>query len=118
MQERISQETGRDSSAMKSIAVLTMIFLPSTALAVSCSVTLGSFLPPSSTLLVHISPEPILTQQRHGIDRFFHVFLLRHGPRRLWTPSISQVLDLLGFCDPHYTHCPGNVHALDTEAGD
>ena len=35
MQQRIAQETGRDSSAMKSIAVLTMLFLPSTALAVS-----------------------------------------------------------------------------------
>lgn len=35
MQQRIAQETGRDSSAMKSIALLTMLFLPSTALAVS-----------------------------------------------------------------------------------
>lgn len=33
MQSRIADETLRDSSAMKSIAVLTMVFLPSTALA-------------------------------------------------------------------------------------
>ena len=33
MQSRIGDETLRDSSAMKSIAVLTMVFLPSTALA-------------------------------------------------------------------------------------
>ena len=34
-QQRIALETKRDSNSMKSIALLTMIFLPSTALAVS-----------------------------------------------------------------------------------
>lgn len=34
-QGRVAQETRRDSNAMKSIALLTMVFLPSTALAVS-----------------------------------------------------------------------------------
>jgi len=34
-QRLVAQETKRDSNAMKSIALLTMVFLPSTALAVS-----------------------------------------------------------------------------------
>ena len=41
MQSRIGDETLRDSSAMKSIALLTMVFLPSTALATIFS--MGSF---------------------------------------------------------------------------
>jgi hypothetical protein len=37
MQQQIARETKRDSSAMKSISLLTMIFLPATAIAVSFS---------------------------------------------------------------------------------
>jgi hypothetical protein len=37
MQQQISRETKRDSSAMKSISLLTMVFLPATAIAVSFS---------------------------------------------------------------------------------
>ena len=34
MQQQIARETKRDSSAMKSISLLTMVFLPATAIAV------------------------------------------------------------------------------------
>jgi hypothetical protein len=37
MQQHIARETKRDSSAMKSISLLTMVFLPATAIAVSLS---------------------------------------------------------------------------------
>jgi hypothetical protein len=35
MQQQIARETKRDSSAMKSLSLLTMVFLPATAIAVS-----------------------------------------------------------------------------------
>jgi len=35
MQQQIARETKRDSSALKSISLLTMVFLPATAIAVS-----------------------------------------------------------------------------------
>jgi hypothetical protein len=35
MQQEVARETKRDSSAMKSIGLLTMVFLPATAIAVS-----------------------------------------------------------------------------------
>lgn len=37
MQQHIARETKRDSSAMKSISLLTMVFLPATAIAVGLS---------------------------------------------------------------------------------
>lgn len=36
MQQNIARETKRDSSGMKSISLLAMIFLPATAIAVRC----------------------------------------------------------------------------------
>ena len=43
-QKKIAEATAQDSSAMKSIALLTMVFLPTTALAVSNSSCVPNFL--------------------------------------------------------------------------
>src|SRR5277367_5816208 len=48
MQQRIARETKRDSSAIQSLSLLTMVFLPATAIAVS-ECTSSALIPVSSS---------------------------------------------------------------------
>jgi hypothetical protein len=75
--KQIADETLRDSSAMKSIALLTMIFLPSTTLAVS----LRRYIYWPSTHMI--------------ADDLQHVLLLQHYLHRQPAPDIATILDLL-----------------------
>lgn len=51
MQQQIARENKRDSSALKSISLLTMVFLPATAIAVSEASALASLLITSKTVM-------------------------------------------------------------------
>jgi cytochrome b561 len=78
MQQQIARETKRDSSALKSISLLTMVFLPATAIAVNRASALASLLITSKTVMapfISISSDNkvIMTSQ-------FWIFWVVAGP--------------------------------------
>jgi hypothetical protein len=80
MQQQIARETKRDSSAMKSLLLLTMVFLPTTAIAVSAS--------PGETQF-----SPLLRERTCRFER-----------RRF--PFMTNVLDLGVLNIPRPSKCP------------
>lgn len=96
--KQIADETLKDSSAMKSIALLTMIFLPSTALAVSLHWGMDL----SSTKMI--------------AEYLQHILLLQHNTKQRPPTGIVTILDLLG---RQYTPDRGrdcNIYSLGTES--
>jgi hypothetical protein len=111
MQQQIARETKRDSSAMKSISLLTMVFLPAAAIAVSpplMSACLSLF---PAVLSTHSSPANIALRENQ-ISPDGYPTLPHPRIRGIPPEGVLGIFGFLGHSRAHHSSCNCRVVAL------